>query len=185
MKIATPKPPGEQVSTRTTQLPFTIDHELLIQTLREASTRADEKQRTVLASYTQPVEWHDTIQAFSGSRQAGLGECFFWELPTEQTTLIGIGAETTIETAGSACFCDSATAWRALMNDAVITYAPAAAPTPGSGPLLFGGFAFDPLSQRTQLWAEFPDGLLILPRFLLSYRANDVTLTVNSMMHAP
>jgi isochorismate synthase len=185
MKIAIPKSPGEQISTRTTQLPFTIDHELLIQTLREAFARAVEKQQTVLASYTQPVEWHDTIQAFSGSRQAGLGECFFWELPAEQTTLIGIGAERTIETEGSACFSDSASAWRALMNDAVITYTPAEAPTPGSGPVLFGGFAFDPLSQRTQLWANFPDGLLILPRFLLSYRANDVTLTVNNMINAP
>src|SRR3989442_9365118 len=130
MKVAIPKPPEEQISTRTTQLPFTIDHELLIQTLREAAARAAEKQRTVLSSYTQPVEWYDTIQAFSGSRQAGLGECFFWEQPAEQTTLIGIGAETTIETEGSACFSDSASAWRALINDAVITYAPAAAPTP-------------------------------------------------------
>ncbi|HEX9133976.1 MAG TPA: isochorismate synthase [Ktedonobacteraceae bacterium] len=185
MKVAIPNPPGEQTSTHTTRLPFTIDHELLLKTLREAAARAAEKQRTVLASYTQAVACYDTIQVFSGTRQAGLGECFFWEQPAEQTTLIGIGSETTIETEGSACFSDSASAWRALMNEAVITYAPAAAPNPGSGPVLFGGFAFDPLSQRTQLWAEFPDGLLILPRFLLSYRANHVTLTINSMINAP
>ena len=70
------------------------------------------------------------------------------------------------------------------MNDAVVTYAPATMPTPGSGPVLFGGFAFDPLSPRTQLWAEFPGGLLILPRFLLSYSANHVTLTINRMIQA-
>ncbi len=185
MKVTLPNPPGEQKSTQTTQLPFSIDHELLIQTLREASTRAAEKQRTVLASYTQPVEWYDTIQAFSSIRQAGLGECFFWEHPAEQTTLIGIGAETTIETEGSTCISDSASAWRALMNDAIITYAPAAAPNPGSGPVFFGGFAFDPLTERTQLWANFPDGLLILPRFLLSYNAGHVTLTINSMVQGP
>jgi len=69
MKVAIPNSPGEQISTHSTQLPFTIDHELLTQTLREAAARAAEKQRTVLASYTQPVEWHDTIQAFSGSCQ--------------------------------------------------------------------------------------------------------------------
>jgi len=78
----------------------------------------------------------------------------------------------------------SASAWRTLLNDAVITYAPATVPTPGSGPILFGGFAFDPLSPRTQLWADFPGGLLILPHLLLSYSANRVTLTINRMIQA-
>src|SRR5260370_7349588 len=70
------------------------------------------------------------------------------------------------------------------MNDAVVAYVPATVPTAGSGPVLFGGFAFDPLPPRTPLWAEFPGGLLILPRFLLSYSANSVTLTINRMVHA-
>ena len=56
--------------------------------------------------------------------------------------------------------------------------------TSGNGPVLFGGFAFDPLSPRTPLWAEFPGGLLILPLFLLSYSANYVTLTIIRMIGA-
>ncbi len=70
------------------------------------------------------------------------------------------------------------------MKDAVISYAPETEPTPGSGPVLFGGFAFDTLSPRTQLWSEFPDGLLILPHFLISYNADHVTLTINSIIQA-
>jgi isochorismate synthase len=184
MKVEISNPLKVRKSTETGQLPFTIDHEVLIKTLHEAVARSIQYQRTVLASFTQQVEWHDTIQAFSGASQARLGECFFWEQPAEQTTLIGIGAVTTIETNGSTCFTDSASAWRTLMNEAVISYAPETEPTPGSGPVLFGGFAFDPLSPRTQLWSEFPGGLLILPRFLLSYNANYVTLTINSMIRA-
>src|SRR5947207_5467797 len=130
------------------QLPFTIDHELLIKTLKKAISRSTQQQRTILASFVQKCKWHDTIQAFSGARLANLGECFFWEQPAEQTTLIGIGAATSIETIGTTCFIDSAFAWRALMNDAVISYAPETEPTPGSGPVLFGGFAFDALSSR-------------------------------------
>ncbi len=161
------------------QLPFTIDHELLIKTLKKAISRSTQHHRTILASFVQKSKWHHTIQAFSGARLANLGECFFWEQPAEQTTLIGIGAATTIETNGTTCFTDSATEWRALMNDAVITYATGTESIPGSGPVLFGGFAFDTLSPRTQLWSKFPDGLLILPHFLLSYDADQVTLTIN------
>jgi isochorismate synthase len=166
------------------QWPIISNQELLYRTLHEAFTRASHQQRTALASFTLPIEWCDTIQAFTGARQAGLGGCFFWEQPAEQNTLVGVGAATTIETNGSACFTNSASAWRAQVDDAVITYAPGTLPTPGSGPLFFGGFAFDPLSPRTQLWADFPGGLLILPSFLLSYSANQVTLTINRMVQA-
>lgn len=169
-------------ATGTGPSPIISDQDLLFSTLHEASERASQQQRSVLASYTQPIEWYDTIHAFNGARQAGLGECFFWEQPAEQHTLIGAGTTTAIETMGGTCFIDAASTWRSLINDAVIAYTPSTLPTPGSGPVLFGGFAFDPLSPRTQLWADFPAGLLILPRFLVSYSANQVTLTINRML---
>jgi isochorismate synthase len=171
-----------QKLTEQGQLPFTLDYELLLKTLQEAINRANQHHRTILASFAQKIERHDTIQVYSGARQAGLGECFFWEQPAEQTTLIGIGAATTIETHGTSCFSDSAIEWRALMKDAVISYTAGTEHIPGSGPVLFGGFAFDTLSPRTQLWSEFPDGLLILPYFLLSYDADHVILTINSII---
>ena len=165
-----------------TQLSFTLDHELLIKTIQEAIRRSTEKQQSILASFTQKITWLDTLQAYSGARIANLGECFFWEQPAEQTTLIGIGAATTIETNGTGCFIDSATQWRGLMNDAVICYTAGTDHIPGSGPLLFGGFAFDTQKPRTETWSGFPDGLLILPHFLLSYDANYVTLTINCLI---
>ena len=184
MNVEISKPLMEQKSTEVGQLPFTLDHELLIQTLQEATNRAYQHDRTILASFVQKSKWHNTIQAFSGARLANLGECFYWEQPAEQTALIGIGAATTIETNGTSCFTDSAYEWRALMKDAVITYATGTEPIPGSGPVLFGGFAFDTLSPRTLPWSKFPDGLLILPHFLLSYDGDHVTLTINSVVQA-
>src|SRR5712692_76047 len=184
MRVEISNRPGALKTSGAGEWPVSIDRELLTETFREAAGRAGQEQLAVLASFTQPVEWCDTIQAFTGARQAGLGECFFWEQPAEQSTLVGIGAEATIESNGSACFTDASLARRALMKDAVVTYAPATTPTAASGPVLFGGFAFDPLSPRTQLWAAFPDGLLILPRFLLSFSAAHATLTINRMMRA-
>jgi isochorismate synthase len=182
MKVEISNPPKTQKLTKPGQLPITLDHELLIKTLQEAKSRSTQQQRTILASFVQDFTWRDTIQAFSGARMANLGECFFWEQPAEQTTLIGIGTATTIETSGTTCFTDSAIKWRDLMNDAVISYTTGTEPIPGSGPVLLGGFAFDPLSPRNQLWSKFPDGLLILPYFLLSYNADSVSLTINGLI---
>jgi len=164
--------------------PSESEQELLFTILRTAGARAAQQQRKILASITLPVEWRDSLQSFTLARQAGLGECFFWEKPAEQTTLVGIGAVTSIEQSGATCFTEASSAWRSLLAGAVIAYTPAALRTAGNGPVLYGGFAFDPLATRTQRWAGFPDGLLVLPRFLLCYSINSVTLTVNSLVSA-
>ncbi len=184
MKVAISTRIGAHKTTGTAKWPFTGGYGPLLSTLREAARRAAQQQRSVLASFTQPIERYDAIRVFTAARLAGLGECFFWEQPAEQNALIGVGAAATIETHGVTCFSDSASAWRALLNDAVVTYDHPTVPTASSGPVLFGGFAFDPLSPRSQLWADFPGGLLILPEILLSYNANHVALTINRMILA-
>jgi menaquinone-specific isochorismate synthase len=161
-----------------------LDRKLLISTLREAAGRASQDHPAVLASFTQPVEWCDAVQAFAGARSAGLGECLYWEQPAEQHALVGIGTAATIESDGEAYLSDASMARRVLMEDAVITYAPATVLTPASGPVLFGGFAFDPLAPGTSLWSGFPAGLLILSRFLISCSAGRATLTINRLVRA-
>ncbi len=182
MKVEISDWPRVPKTTGAGQWSVSIDRKLLDTTLREAAGRANQEHPAVLASFTQPVERCDAIQAFTGARVVGLGERFFWEQPAEQNALVGIGAETTIETGGSAYFSDASSAQRDLMKDAVIAYTPETIPTPASGPLLLGGFAFDPLTPRTSRWAGFPAGLLILPRFLLSFSAGHATLTINKLM---
>src|SRR5215471_12337168 len=103
MKVEISNPLKAQKSTEVGQMPFTLDHESLINTLQKATTLSRLSHKTILASLTQKILWLDTMQAFSGARIASLGECFFWEQPDEQTTLIGIGAATTIETNGTTC----------------------------------------------------------------------------------
>src|SRR5690348_718764 len=176
MKVETSNTINTHYLTGTEQIPFALDHESFINSLEEATNRARHLHKSILASFTQKFEWHDTVEAFNSVRLAELGECFFWEQPEEQTALIGIGSVTSIETNGTTCFTDSATRWRDLMKDAVICYTTGTAHISGSGPAMFGGFAFDPLSPRTESWMGFPDGLLILPHFLLSYDAQYVTV---------
>ena len=180
MKVAISNRIGVHRTTVTGKWP--IAHEALLRTLSEAAGCAAQQQRSILASFTCPIEWDDPVRIFTGARVAGLGECFFWERPAEKNALVGIGAAATIETQGSTCFTDAASGWRTLLHDAVVTNTDPTASAANAGPVLFGGFTFDPLAPRTQLWVDFPDGLLILPQILLSYSANHLTLTVNRMM---
>jgi len=184
MKVVISNRIGAHKTTGTEKWPITDDHEPLLSTLREAARRAGQQQRSVLASFTRPIDQYDTIHVFTAARLAGLGECFFWERPVEQKALVGVGAATTIETHGIMRFTDAASAWRALLNDAVVTSTHPTAASASSGPILFGGFTFDPLSPHTQLWADFPDGLLILPQILLSYSVDHFALTINRLIQA-
>jgi isochorismate synthase len=152
--------------------------------LQEAATRSERAGRAVLATITMPVERFHAPHVFAGSRLAGFGTRFFWERPSEQTALVGVGAAACIETHGAACFPASAAAWCALVDDAVVKVLPGAIPAIAKRPIAFGGFAFDPLSPRTALWEGFPDGLLTLPRLLLSYTAEEAALTLNRLMRA-
>lgn len=157
---------------------------ILRETLQEAAIRANRAGRAVLASITLPIEQFYALYAFAGSRQVGFGTRFFWERPSEQIALVGMGAAACIETQGASYFPASGLAWRALIDEAVVTVLPGTSPPLHNGPVAFGGFAFDPLSPRTSLWESFPDGLLILPRLLLSHMAKGAALTLNRLMYA-
>src|SRR5256885_12422773 len=96
---------------RSTLFPYTTlfrslycDHEQLRVTLHNAARRSAHLGRAVLASFTQAIEWCDAIRIFTGATLAGLGESFFWERPSEQRALVGVGSAATIETHGPTRF---------------------------------------------------------------------------------
>ncbi|MFL6556590.1 MAG: isochorismate synthase MenF, partial [Bacillus sp. (in: firmicutes)] len=49
----------------------------------------------------------------------------------------------------------------------------------GVGPLMFGGFSFDPFKEKTNLWSKFADSLFHIPKFLLSIVQGKTYLTTN------
>ena len=161
-----------------------FDRALLFATLYRATTRAALSGQTVLASFTQPVGPCDPLTVFRVFSQQGLGECIFWEKPEDRRAFVGIGTAATIEAAGTDCLNDAATACRFLQRNAVVGFAPGKLPTHVTGPILFGGFAFDPLRPATSLWNGFPDGLLVLPRLLFSGGEKNAALTINLRVEA-
>ncbi len=83
----------------------------------------------------------------------------------------------TLVLAGAGRF-TAAAAWHELCADALIDDPFA---LPGTGPLLMGGFSFDPLRPATPLWEGYPDGLLVLPRYVLTSADGAAWLTINTV----
>lgn len=162
--------------------PLHNERELLHATFGHAARRATQLGKNVLASFTQLIGPHDPLAMFCALRQLELGGSIYWELPAEKRAFAGAGIAITIETSGTACYRETAEAWKEVRQEAVIGYTSSATPRKLVGPVLLGGFAFDPLAPHTQLWEGFPDGLLTLPRFLFKCSEEGSVLTINRLI---
>ena len=162
--------------------PVVCDSTQLEKTLQLAAVRATDLGDPILASFTQPIVRYNSLEMFTTFQSLHIGDSFFWARPAEQHILIGTGTATTITTTGSDCIGTAATICRDLQKYPLSGQASQIPPASPSGPVLFGGFAFDPLNSHTPLWEGFPDGLLILPRLLFHCNKVHATLTINTMI---
>jgi isochorismate synthase len=136
--------------------------------VREAARRARYLGRPVLASWTQPWSAQDAIDFFG---HASADDRTLWLRPASDEALVGIGAAHVLNASGPDRFRHVAEAWRALLADAVMD--------DSIGPLLQGGFSFDPLRTASQLWDGFPDAMFVLPERTLVLRDGAAWLTTN------
>ncbi len=149
--------------------------------LVEAGTaKAQRLKRPVLVSLTERVEWQAATRFFAAAQTQG-EEAFLWTHPDQQFALAGVGVAHRIDTQGESRFRDTATAWQALLEDAIVDGLDTLA---GSGPTLVGGFGFDPLRSRTGGWQGFTDGSFVLPRYQLTTHRDAALLTENLVIEA-
>ena len=155
-----------------------IDHSMLRDVLYTAQKQAREQGQIVVASYSQLLPKGDLLAAYARAQEIGEQTVFYWERPADGLALVGIGeaATCTAPTPG-----EMAERWHALLRQARV-FRPAKAPPMTSrvtGPLCFGGFAFDANRASTPLWRNFPSGLLILPEVLIGAYRTHTFLTLN------
>jgi isochorismate synthase len=138
----------------------------------------------VLVSFSEPLPWRDPLAFFAGSSPAAYDRVY-WEAPNGELILVGIGAARTFSGVGADRFTAIAAAWRDLLAHAQRDAIPTDLATlPGVGPTLLGGFAFDPERPHTAPWTGYSDGLMILPRFLLTCAAGRTVLTTCVVVEA-
>lgn len=139
------------------------------------------------------VDLKSLTSAFDGVTE----DASFWRQPGGQVAVLGVGAALRLSGTGDSRFRTIQTQWEKLMNAAVICEFDtglaagvdstvdgqgsndAAVPV---GPLLMGGFAFDPLSQKDHVWQCFPDGLMILPQAMITWTPQSQWLTLNRLV---
>jgi isochorismate synthase len=149
--------------------------------------RARVRSNRVLVSVAESLPATDPLAAYAAAPDGV--ERAFWQHHDQLTpeaprqAFAGIGAAHTITASGSDRFQAVARGWQDLLDGALIT-APADGDRAwGAGPLLLGGFSFDPLRPGTATWDTFPDARFTLPRFTISESDEGSWLTTNVLLY--
>ncbi|MBV9597710.1 MAG: isochorismate synthase [Chloroflexi bacterium] len=143
-----------------------------------AARRVSAPGRPRLVSTTRHVAAADPIEVFAAAWQTESRA--LWLRPASGEALVGIGS--------AAVFGGSprqvAARWRDLAPDIDID-AGRVDGAAGLGPILLGGFGFDPLVRGTRLWSGFGAGRLVLPERLFSMHGAATWLTTNQVVDGP
>jgi isochorismate synthase len=147
-------------------------------TTRPSSARAAAPE-PVLQSFSEQVTPVDPVALFRHA-QTTMGAAAYWERPQDGAAIVGMGATQQITLQGIApsawVFGEARREWQRLIAGAQ------AFGDVSGGPLLLGGFAFDPLQPPTDTWSGFPSGLLTLPRLLYRHVGNRASITYSVVL---
>ncbi|MFD3448692.1 isochorismate synthase MenF [Microbacteriaceae bacterium 4G12] len=135
--------------------------------------------KSSLVSIVKKVAWTDPLLFYAAGNRLGYTECFYWSDPEQRVVFAGIGSAFTIADSSQNRFQDARQAWNEILEKTVVN---CPAYRFGTGPILFGGFSFDPLQQKTKLWNAFSDTVLMLPAFLLTIKEGEAWLTTNQFV---
>ncbi|MGH2458621.1 MAG: isochorismate synthase [Chloroflexota bacterium] len=146
-----------------------------LETGRQQAGRAG---RATLVSVVLPVSTSDPLGFYArGARLSDVRS--FWSSPGAGQVVVGVGEAWTITVDGTGRFADAREGWRDRCAAMLVQSETNA---PGTGPVLLGGFAFDPLRPSTAPWRGYPAGRLTLPRFVLTATPDQTWLTINSLV---
>ena len=161
----------------------------LAELLARGRVQARRTRRPVLVSVVEPVPALDLLDALQRAAAPDYaepdrvtGDRFYWERPDQGIALAGAGAAVTLAPGGAQRLDAVDRAWRALTADALVDDASDGAPM--TGPVLAGGFSFEPDGPRTERWRGFPAALMVLPRLQLTVVDGRTWLTTNVFVRA-
>ena len=143
--------------------------------LIKGQRRAVQLGRPVLVTLVQPLtNLPDPVRLFSAS--ARISECrAFWARPRDEFWIVGAGRAADIHVNGAERFQQATAAHEAMMDSALIE----GAENGGPGPVFMGGFRFDVRGSDSAAGRQFPDGLLTLPRWVVSQMNGTCWVSIN------
>ena len=148
-----------------------------LQGLAFAVQRAKDLHASVLFSHVKKIECKDPISFYQAGRNRYAGERFYWQDPTKNITISGLGSVKKLQaTATADRYKQVEQSWMDLQSTAVKT---GVKDVDATGPLLFGAFSFDYEQNSSVLWNQFGDHLFYIPTVMLSIVDGEAYLTTN------
>src|SRR5258708_12546266 len=149
--------------------------------LDEGLRRAKQIRGEILVSLTQRlylpldiIERFDANAVFTSDR-------FLWSYPGEAFAFAGFGIAYAVNAVEEPRFRQVGASWRRILSRAVVE---GLCGLPGTGPLLVGGFAFDPKRKGDSTWEDFPQARMILPKLSIAQVEGESWITLNVMVNA-
>lgn len=139
-------------------------------TFEQAVSKAEKSNRSVLYSKTMKIDAIDPLQFYEAGYSIFHGTRTFWQDPKSEAVFAGAGAARTFNIENKNRFDALSNQWNAFLKDAVIDNEAS-----DGGPVILGGFSFDPEKDKSHEWTSFKQGYFQLPAFML---------TVNQYGHA-
>lgn len=138
-------------------------------------TRARAVGRPVMVTTTERVTG---VQALDILEPRGTNQ-MYWASPRDGFAVAGVGSAVTLSGKGETRFGDVARAWQQLLDDAVVHDA---AYTAAGGPVLMGGFSFDPDGPHSPTWNGFNAACFTIPRLTVTCHPAGCWLTLNAIV---
>jgi isochorismate synthase len=154
----------------TTATPLIIRDAL--QTLA-ARDGARSRVATSIISVTRMLDAPDPVGAFRHGRGQ---DRMFWERAVDRLTFVAVGNAAQCTGTGKNRWQQVGDGWRHLTAHTVVD---SDERYPWPTPVCLGGFAFDAGRRHDSDWAPYPDGLLVVPRVLLTQNESAAWVTVN------
>ncbi|CAG9622398.1 isochorismate synthase [Sutcliffiella rhizosphaerae] len=154
---------------------ITIPFDHIMGLWEEARSKSSFINQSVLISYTKQIEDQDPFTFFQNSEKYFPGQRFFWSNPDHSHIIVGAGItqEFTVKDDENR-YQSIEKQWKRFIEEAVCKYE-----VEEVGPVIFGGFSFDPKKEKTSLWSQFSDALFILPTFMLTILKGKTFITIN------
>ncbi|WP_417899212.1 isochorismate synthase [Bacillus haimaensis] len=141
----------------------------------EAKVKAASINHPVLISYTKKVDQLHPMQFFQAGAHYFPGQRFYWSNPSKNHVMVGAGVTKEFTAGGNEeRFHQIEEEWKRFTEQSVKNQ-----DTQHIGPVIYGGFSFDPKKEKTKLWKNFADALFVLPTIMLTSIDNVTYLTIN------
>lgn len=141
----------------------------LLPLIARALARAESRGRAVLVCACERIPAIDPLDVIEDR----VAPQMYWAVPRDDFSIAALGSVATIEGSGSSRYADVGRAWARLSLEAVVEErgAPVIA-----GPLLMGGFSFDPDGPDTGTWSGFPAASFVIPQVAVVRKGRDCWL---------